>query len=122
MKISAKELRTLPLPDLEERYKQIKTELLHVRQKQHTHTVKPHEIYNAHRNVAVVMSVLTEKKKEEAVAAAFAASGKVPRQFLPRLTKKKRMELSKEQLRKCRNGKSRAYKGGLRRVLFAYAP
>lgn len=122
MKVNAKDLRCLTLSEVEERYKQVKTDLLHMRQREQTQTVKPHEMYQAHRNVAVVMTILTDKKKEEAVAAAFAANGKVPKQFLTRLTKKKRMALSKEQLRKCRNGKSRAYKGGLRRVLFAYAP
>lgn len=117
MKVLANDLRSLSLPDLEEKYKQIKTELLHVRQKQQTQTIKAHEIYQAKRNVAVVMSVLREKKLEEKVALSVANGEKL--KIKTKMSKKKRMELRPEQKRRCRNGKSRIYR---KSVLYSYTP
>lgn len=118
MKLKAKELRAMSISEVEEKCKECKDALLHVRQRQHTQTAKPHELYRAKRNVAVAMCVLKEKQMESMVEKKAALGEKIRG---CKMTKRRRLALSREQLGRCRNGKSRIYKG-TRRVLYAYMP
>merc|ERR1711915_197807 len=118
MRINASELRQLSLEDLEKKYADVKTSLLHVRQKQISSDVKPTELYYSKRNVACVMTVLREKRLEEIIKSHSLLKKKLPKQLRPKLTRKRRNALSTDQLNKMRNGKSKFY--GTKRLVYAY--
>lgn len=120
MRVNAAELRQLSLEDLEKKYADVKTSLLHVRQKQISSEVKPTELYYSKRNVACVMTVLREKRLEEIVKSHALLKKKLPKELRPKLTRRMRNALTTEQKNMSTNGKSKFY--GKRRLVYAYKP
>merc|ERR1711915_697378 len=119
MKIIAKDLRSLSLNELEEKYKQVKTALLHTRQRNLSSNCTPLELYNSKRNVACVMTILKEKRLEEIIKECSILKKPLPKELRNKLTKRKRQSLTPLQLSKNKNGRSRFY--GKRRLVYGYS-
>lgn len=120
MRISAAELRQLSIEDLEKKYADIKTSLLHVRQRQISSNATPVELYDCKRNVACVMTILREKRLEEVVKSHSLLKKRLPKELRPKLTRKIRTGLTKAQKNKIKNGKSKFY--GQKRLVYSYKP
>lgn len=118
-KLKPSDLRKSTLPDLEKKYTETKTILLHTRQKQINGNATPNEIYLSKRNVACILTILREKKMEEIVKQAKLLKKKLPKK-LERKTRRERLRLSDKQLKVCRNGKSKLFKK--RKLVYAYMP
>lgn len=101
MRIFAKDIRNLTVEELNEKLKDAKLQLLHLRQKQQSQVLKPHELKEGRRNVAVIKTVMTEKKYEEMLDKGL---------YRPKLSKAKRQEMTLLQKRRMKNGKSRLFR------------
>ncbi|KAG0437356.1 50S ribosomal protein L29 [Dictyocoela muelleri] len=101
MKVFAKDLRNLTIDELNQKLKDAKLQMLHLRQKQQSQVLKPHELKEGRRNVAVIKTVMTEKKYEEDFK---------NNRYKPKLSKAKRQAMTKLQLRRMKNGKTRLFR------------
>lgn len=96
----------------------IKNELLQLRQKKHSSIIKPTEIKAKKQIIARIMTVLHEKKITEIVKKCKEQKVSLPKELLPRKTRKIRLGLSSKQIKSIKNGKQRK----IREPLFAYNP
>lgn len=98
MKIRATELREKSVEELETLVSSLKEELLRLRQKKNTQSLKPHEIRVMRKNIARVLTVRTEKLYAE-MYEKHKNDRRMPKDLRPRLTKAKRMALTPRQRR-----------------------
>ncbi|RVD93174.1 60s ribosomal l35 [Tubulinosema ratisbonensis] len=99
MKINVEEIRSKSLEELEVIINELKSEQLRLRQQKNSHSIKPHELKEARRNIARAMTVRTEKLYEQAWNKH--KNDKVlPKELRPKLTRAKRLALTPKQQRK----------------------
>ena len=96
----------------------VKNELLQLRQRKHSSIIKPSEIKEKRQVIARIMTVLHEKKIAEIVKKCREEKRPLPKELLPRKTRKMRLGLSIKQLKSIKNGKQKK----IRDPLFAYDP
>lgn len=96
MKETAESYRALTIEDLLVKIKDLKTELLTLRQQKNLGTLKGNEIKHARKNVARAMTVLTEKRTDEAIEK-YKDAKILPKDMRQRLTRSMRLKLTKKQ-------------------------
>lgn len=99
MKLIAEELRSKSLEELETLVNELKSEQLRLRQQKNSHSIKPHELKEARRNIARVMTVRTEKLYEQAWNN-HKKGKELPKALRPKLTRAKRLALTPTQVRR----------------------
>ncbi|EPR77827.1 Ribosomal L29 protein, partial [Spraguea lophii 42_110] len=65
MKLLAKDLRNNSIEELEKNLVDAKSEMLQIRQKKQSAILKPNELRNGRRNVAVILTIIREKKYQQ---------------------------------------------------------
>lgn len=119
MRLIAAELREKSIAELDEMIVEYKNNCLRLRQQKNTESIKPHELRTARRNVAIIMTVRTEKKMIEQFEI-HKNDKRLPKDLRPKLTKAKRMALTKKQLNK-KVYKIRARERKFPKVYYSYA-
>lgn len=99
MKAKTADLREKTVEELESTIKDLKEDLLRLRQQKNTQTLKPHEIRSMRKKIARAMTVRTEKVYAQEYER-HKDSKRLPKDLRPRLTKAKRMQLTQKQLNK----------------------
>lgn len=93
-----------------------KSELLILRQKKHSAIVKPSDIKQKRQEIARINTILYEQKVAEIVKDCKLNKKPLPKELLPRRTRKIRNGLTKKQEKMSKNGRFRRVK----MPLFAY--
>lgn len=109
MKIFAKELREKKTEEIIQILTDAKASYMQVRQKKHSDQASIQEMKVARENVGRIQTVLHEKKTIELVEKAKACK-KIPKELKPKLTRKLRRSLTKNQLKKMNTGKPKVTK------------
>ncbi|KAM0674783.1 60S ribosomal protein L35 [Gurleya vavrai] len=115
---STKTFRTLSTDALIESIKNHKSYLLTLRQQKTLGTLKGNEISETKKLIARALTVLTEKRTEEAVSQ-YKDAKRLPKDMRMKLTKAKRLALTRRQERKAVR-KVRAKANKFRKVFFGY--
>lgn len=118
MKDAIISLQALPIESLVESVKNHKSHLLTLRQQKTLGTLKGKEISQARKSIAQTLSVLTEKRIEEAVEK-YKNAKHLPKDMRMKLTRSKRHELTRRQQRK-QVRKVRARQNKFRKIYFGY--
>ncbi|KRH92430.1 60S ribosomal protein L35 [Pseudoloma neurophilia] len=118
LKLRASDLRLLTIEELETKYADVKTALLHVRQRMISSNATPVELHNCKRNISCVMTILREKRIEKIFKDCSIEKKKLPKELQTKKTKKMRQKLTNEQMKKSCNGRSKFYRKN--RLVYAY--
>ncbi|KAM0687321.1 60S ribosomal protein L35 [Conglomerata obtusa] len=118
MKELAETYRSLSIDALIESIKNQKSHLLTLRQQKTLGTLKGKEIGETRKNIARALTILTEKRTEEAVAK-YKDAKFLPKDMRMKLTRSKRLALTRRQERKAVR-KVRAKASTYRSVHFGY--
>merc|ERR1711974_257037 len=114
--LTAANLRSLTPEDLINTLVSVKSDLLILRQKKHSAIVKPSEIKQKRQEIARINTILYEQKIHDLISKSRLNREKLPRELLPRFTRKIRDGLSRKQERLSKNGRVKK----VRSPLFAY--